>query len=135
MPKESNEIRHITELVHYEDRPERFESPLFRKIKAKYKKSNTKCYINNKYCSSGTPQAHHILEYSFANSLDWEKLDFDNIDSEKNFLPLCKHHHTDPMTGIHSCTYPVFISQKWLDEDALDDFENAIKKYLEENEK
>lgn len=73
-------------------------------------------------------ETHHWhVEWALANSLDPAKIieDFPDIgtadndhlrawlDSEGNMLVLCPTHHRHGLYGIHSITYPPWVTQRW----------------------
>jgi hypothetical protein len=132
MTKEHDQIRRLIELSHYEDHPDRKESEAFRKIKQHYHEIDAPCFIDNKYCSPGIEIHHSIIEWSAWTAIEKSKVDFHDPDTLINTMPLCKVHHTSKGYGIHSITYPIWILQKYMNEEALDDFHNAVEKMLQE---
>ena len=132
--KEHGDVRRLTEIAWYEDHEDRTESSEFRKVKKQLKGS--KCFINNGRCE-GTVEIHHnIIEYAAANGIDWDKVrkDYPNVSSVDDLdqmLPLCTKHHRKPGFGIHYVTYPIWILQKYMNEEALEDFENEVNEVLD----
>lgn len=139
--KEHDEVRTFTELSHYEAHPERKESSAFKKLKDQLHKEGAKCFINNGKCEGGIEIHHNIIEFSASEGIDWKKVqkdypNFTNVDSFMgNMLPLCQKHHREPGFGIHYVTYPIWILQKYMDKEALDDFERAVDVQLKRDEK
>lgn len=136
MPKETDIVREIVDIIHYENRDERTESSLFRKNKEWFKENGVKCFIDNGECEGQIEIHHKVIEYATANEVDWDKIEkeygFRDVDDIKNLMPICKKHHTGKGTGIHSMSYPAWILQKYYVKDSLTDFEAAIKKMKEE---
>jgi hypothetical protein len=136
--KEHNEVRHLVELCHYEAHDERKESSEFRRVKKEIKSENPKCFIDNGYCDGEIEIHHSIIEFSAQNGVDWEKVerDFpnvDHIDDKQQMLCLCRKHHRDKYFGIHELSYPVFLLQRYMNKEALEDFENAVKEQIKKD--
>lgn len=127
----------LHEVIHYEDHDKRTESAEFRKVKAELHAENVPCWINNGRCE-GTLEVHHnIIEYSASTEVDWNKVhvdypEFTDVDSKFQMKVLCRKHHRDPGFGIHKITNPAWVLQRYLTEEALDKFENAVHKMLDE---
>jgi hypothetical protein len=133
---EHDEIKQLSELAHYEAHPERTESKLFKQVKEHMHKENIPCFINNKYCEGDVEIHHNIIEYSAASAVDWDKVkqdhpEFTDVDQRYQMIALCSKHHRGKYTGIHNVTYPIWILQKYMNEEALEDFENAVKQQLQ----
>lgn len=133
--KEHNTYRTIHVLAHYEAHPERSESREFSQIKKKFKEEGRKCFINNGYCEGNLEVHHSIIELSAAEGVDWDlvKQDHPNIDhadDEQQMLLLCSRHHRGKYTGIHETPYNEWILQKYMNKEALEDFESAVKEQL-----
>ena len=47
-----------------------------------------------------------------------------------NMLPLCTKHHRGKFTGIHSLSYPIWISQKFLQSQYLPENQPIVKELL-----
>jgi hypothetical protein len=135
MTAEHNDIHTLIEIAHYEAHADRKESKEFRRIKEEFHKEGAKCYIDNR-CEGDIEIHHNIIEFAASESIDWEKVqkdypEFKNVDSFKgNMLPLCTKHHRMPGYGIHDITYPIWKLQKYMNEEALNDFENAVEEEL-----
>jgi hypothetical protein len=129
--KEHDDVRTLHEVTHYEDHPAREESKAFRHIRDYFHETKAKCFIDNKYCSGGLQIHHAMVEYSAGTEVDWSKLTFKDVDVMENMMPLCRHHHTEKYTGIHTISYPTWILQKYMNEEALDDFERKVKELIE----
>jgi hypothetical protein len=134
--KEHQDISKFIQIAHYEEHPERKESSAFRRLKKEFKKEGAKCFIGNSQCEGQIEIHHNIVEFAAMNNVDWEKIQkdypgFKDVDSFKgNMLPLCTKHHRTPGFGIHYITYPIWILQKYMDEEALEDFERAVDEQL-----
>jgi hypothetical protein len=94
--------------------------------------NNVQCFINNGYCKGGIEVHHSVIELSAANGVDWEKvkIDYPNIDhadDDDQMMDLCEKHHRGKYTGIHNMSYNIWILQKYMNQEALKDFENAVQ--------
>lgn len=136
-----DEIRHLVDIIHYDDHPDRVESAEFRKNKKelheKIKNGEIEpCHINNGYCEGQTEIHHFYVEYSAGTEVDWDSVkkdvDIDNPDDALNLIPLCHKHHMGVGTGIHMVSYPAWKLQKYLNKKNLALFEAAIKHLIEE---
>lgn len=130
-----NDVRRLVELAHYEDHDKRTESSAFRHIKAQLHKEHAQCYIGNKYCEGNIEIHHKVIEWSAATEVDFEKVmkDFPTIndpDTMENMMPLCAKHHRGKFHGIHVMTYPIWVLQRYMTEEALDKFEAAIQEEI-----
>lgn len=126
-----DDVRHLLEVIHYEDHPAREESPEFAAIKREFHEAHAGCWINNGYCDGGIEIHHAIVEYSASTEVDWAKVridhpGFDHVDQKVQMLPLCEKHHRGVGTGIHAITYPAWQLQKYLNPHALALFEAAV---------
>lgn len=125
-----DDIRHLIDIIHYEDHPAREESEEFVKLRREFHESGAKCFINNGYCEGHIEIHHNEIEYSASTEVDWhrimEELGFDHVDSKKQMLPLCHKHHMGVATGIHMVTAPAWKLQKYLKPEALAKFEAAV---------
>jgi hypothetical protein len=134
--EEHNEIRHLVELNHYEAHEERKESSEFRRVKKEIVSKNPKCFIDNGYCEGDIEIHHSIIEFSAHKGVDWDRVkadfpNFDHIDDKDQMMPLCRKHHRDKYTGIHQVTYPIWILQKYMNKEALEDFERVVKEQIQ----
>jgi hypothetical protein len=84
-------------------------------------------------CAGATAlEAHHaIAEFAGLAETDWRKVaaDFPQADlhsdedflrfaqSEGGLMILCDKHHRSPGTGIHSVTYPVWLLDRYAEDD------------------
>lgn len=131
-----DEIRHLIELEHYDDHPQREESAEFVRIRKNFHDSGAKCYINNGYCEGHIEIHHNEIEYSASSEVEWDRimkdLGFDHVDSEKQMLPLCYKHHQGTGTGIHKISVPIWKLQKYLNPKNLALFEAAISHLKEQ---
>jgi hypothetical protein len=133
--KEHDEVIHAVYVEHYEDHEKRSETELFRKTKKHMHDNHVQCYINNGRCEGRVEIHHNIIEWSAATAVDWEKVKadfptFTDVDMEVQMLGLCEKHHRHKGFGIHTTPYPIFILQRYMTEEALEDFENAVKEAL-----
>jgi len=118
----------IKEVVEIPDHDERHASSEFiRNRKKLIHEMGERCFI----CGSDEKlEAHHLLEWCFANDFDFNKvkdilLKFDmyglsekmkdveisSVDDIRNLLILCKHHHIEKNNGVHALTFPVWLAQ------------------------
>lgn len=130
---EHNQVRTLKELAHYEAHPERRESDEFRRIKEQLKREHRSCFIDNGYCEGQLEVHHAIVELSAAEGVDWQRVkkDYPNIDHADDIdqmMVLCAKHHRGRYTGVHNITYNIWLLQRYMTAEALEDFENAIKK-------
>jgi hypothetical protein len=135
MTAEHNDIRTLVELAHYEAHPDRTDSNEFKEIKRKHHTEHRQCFINNGYCKGNLEVHHSVIELSAANGVDWEKvkLDYPNIDhadDDDQMMDLCEKHHRGKFTGIHNMSYNIWILQKYMNQEALKDFEDAVQEQL-----
>lgn len=133
--EEHDEIRHLEELDFYPDHQSRYESSEFRHVKEQFHKVHAKCFIDNGYCKGNIEIHHNIIEWAMNNGVDWEKVkhDFPNVDSvddKDQMMVLCSRHHRGKYTGIHTTTYPEWISQKYMNADMLAKFESKVNELL-----
>lgn len=136
MPKDTkivvahDDIRHLVDIIHYEDHPAREESAEFVAIRKHFHDIGAKCFIDNGYCEGHIEIHHNEIEYSASTEVDWEHikadLGFDHVDAEEQMLPLCHKHHMSPGTGIHMITTPAWKLQKYLKSEVLAKFEAAV---------
>ena len=135
MLEEKNQIRQLTDIIHFENREEREESSEFVKNKALFKKNGAKCFIDNHECDGAIEIHHNIIQHAAANEVDWDRVKadygFDHVDDMKNLIPICKRHHTGKGTGIHMMTYPAWILQKYYKPEPLSNFEAIVKELKE----
>jgi hypothetical protein len=139
MTAEHNDIRTLVEIAHYEAHPDRKDSKEFTQIKRKHKAEQRKCYINNGFCEGGIEVHHSIIELSAAYGVDWEKVkvdypNLDHADDDDQMMDLCTRHHRGKYTGIHNMSYNIWILQKYMNQEALEDFENAVQEQLKKDE-
>jgi hypothetical protein len=134
---EHDDVTHIEFVAHYEEHAPRNESSSFRAIKKKMHDEKVPCYIGNGRCEGNIEIHHNIIEWSAATEVDWEKVKtetkapfFSDPDTRINMQALCEKHHRHKGFGIHLVPYPIWILQKYMKEEALDDFETAVKKEL-----
>lgn len=126
-----DDIKRLIEISHYEEHAKREESAEFREAKKKFHEMGAKCWIDNKHCCAGIEIHHNIVEYSASSEIDWERFhadhpDIKDVDSFEQMLPLCEVHHRGKFHGIHSITYPIWVLQKYMTDEALDKFQKAI---------
>jgi hypothetical protein len=132
---EHDEVIHTTYVEHYEAHEKREETPLFKKTKKDMHNDGVKCWIDNGRCE-GTVEIHHnIIEWSAATEIDWEIVRqiypwFKDVDQREQMLGLCAKHHRHKGYGIHLVPYPIWVLQKFMNEEALDDFERAVQEKL-----
>lgn len=127
---EHNETIHEEYIEHYEAHPKRVETSLFRKTKKHMHDNHVGCWVNNGRCDGGIQIHHNIIEYSAANEVDWKKVqadfpDFTDVDQEVQMMGLCEKHHVWEGFGKHHVPEPIHKLQRYMTEDALDDFEKA----------
>lgn len=144
-----DEIRHLVDIIHYDEHPPRTESALFRKNKKELHDAINEgkipaCFINNGCCSGQTEIHHYLVEYAAGTEVDWAQvnsvyqsfgqanLSISTPDEMANLLPLCHKHHMGVGTGIHMVSFPAWILQKFLNEENLALFEAAITHLKEE---
>jgi hypothetical protein len=133
---EHDEVIHITFVEHYEAHDKREESKQFRATKKAMHKEGLGCYIGNGRCKGNIEIHHNIIEWSASTEIDMAKVlaahpNFDGVDGRYQMLPLCaKHHRGAGGYGIHGTPYPIWILQKYMTEEALDDFERAVEAEL-----
>lgn len=136
-----DEIRHLLDIIHYDDHPKRVETALFRHNKEQLhelikKGEKAPCMIHNGYCEGQVEIHHFYVEYSAGTAVDWERVHQDvminNPDEMPNLYPVCHKHHMGVGTGIHMVSYPAWIMQKYLNEKNLALFEAAVKHLKEE---
>lgn len=133
--KEHDEIITLKFVEHYEDHEQRSESAEFRKVKRKLHEEKVPCWIGNGKCE-GNLEVHHLfVEWSAATEIDLEKVkkehpNFTGVDCRENMMVLCEKHHRHKGYGIHTTPYPIWELQKYMNDEALEDFENAVKKEL-----
>jgi hypothetical protein len=48
-------------------------------------------------------------------------------------MDLCTRHHRGKYTGIHNMSYNIWILQKYMNQEALEDFENAVQEQLKKD--
>jgi hypothetical protein len=133
----SHEVkRTLKEDIIYPDHESRTTSELFLKSKERLKEDgHDECFICG---SKENIETHHFgCEYSLANNCDFEKLKklllifdiygysgllkdipIENVDDIRNMMNLCRHHHIETETGIHECSFPIFISQ-FIEKDGI----------------
>jgi hypothetical protein len=130
--QEHDEVIHSAYVEHYEAHPQRTESPSFRAIKKKMHEEKEPCFIGNSKCEGHIEIHHSTIEWSAATEVDWEKVkktfnpSFNDPDTRLNMMALCEKHHRHKGFGIHTTPYPIWILQKYMTEEALEDFENAV---------
>lgn len=133
--EETDQVREIIDVIHFEARNEREESPLFKKNKRLFKKNKAKCIIDNSECEGHIEIHHSIIQHGAANAVDWDRVEADygfrDIDDIKNLVPICKKHHTGKATGIHMMSYPAWILQRYYLPEPLSNFEAAVKEAIE----
>jgi hypothetical protein len=132
---EHDQVIHSVYVEHYEQHEKRTESSEFRHVKEQLHKAKTPCWINNGKCEGHLEVHHFVVEWSQATEVDWEKVkedvpNLDNPDKMENMMVLCEKHHRHKGFGIHTTPYPIWRSQKYMTEEALDDFERAVKEQL-----
>lgn len=137
-----DEIRHLIDVIHYDDHPARVESSLFRHNKQELHRQIDigeipACFINNGHCEGQTEIHHWLVEYSAGNEVEWNIIqlmlknygiitNIANPDEKINLVPLCHKHHMGTGTGIHMITFPAWILQKFLNQKNIALFEAAI---------
>jgi hypothetical protein len=131
-----DEVRHLLDLIHYDDHPKRVESAMFRHNKEllhKMIKEGKKepCFIHNGFCEGQTEIHHYFVEYSAGTAVDWNLVQslalINDPDEMPNLIPLCHKHHMGVGTGIHMVSFPAWIMQKFLNQKNIVLFETAIK--------
>jgi len=132
---EHNEVIHTTYLAHYEEHEKRTESPLFKLTKKHMHEEHVGCWIDNGKCEGNIEIHHNIIEWSAATEVNWKKIQLDypwfsNVDQEGQMRGLCEKHHRHKGFGIHTTPYPIWILQKYMTTEALEDFEKAVKEEL-----
>jgi hypothetical protein len=133
MTREHDDLITLKVLRHYEDHPNRENSPEFERIKRDLHERDVPCFINNGRCEGNLEIHHSIIEYSAQNNVDWAKVkidypSFDHVDDKDQMMVLCEKHHRYPYFGVHTTDYPTWILQKYMNEEALEDFERAVEK-------
>jgi hypothetical protein len=125
-----DDIRHLIDIIHYDDHPSRTESPEFIAIRKAFHDAGAKCLIDNGYCEGHIEIHHGEIEYSTSTEIDWERvmkdLGFDHVDDNKQMQPLCHKHHMGVGTGKHMITDPAWKLQKYLKPAQLALFEAAV---------
>lgn len=134
-----NDIRRLIEVAHYEDHFKRTESAEFRHVKEQMHKEGIGCWIGNGRCEGHLEVHHNIVEYSAESEIDPDKVKaehpkFTDVDCRENMIILCEKHHRSRF-GIHNMTFPIWVLQKYMKPDALEHFENAVKKEIEAEKK
>jgi len=134
---EHDEVIHEVFVEHYEAHEKRTESASFRAIKKKMHEEHEPCWIGNGKCEGHIEIHHAIIEWSADTETDWEKVKeyykapfFGDPDTRLNMMALCEKHHRHKGFGIHTTPYPIWILQKFMKADALEDFEKAVKEKL-----
>lgn len=132
-----DEIRHLLEVDHYEVHAHRTESEEFKKVKKGMHDEGLTCFINNGKCDGQLEIHHGIIEYSAASEVDWNKVNqdypnFKDVDGRYQMVPLCEKHHRRPGFGVHYLTEPIWRLQKYMNPEALEKWEKATLKALEE---
>jgi hypothetical protein len=125
-----DEIRHLIDIIHYDDHPARTESSEFIAIRKAFHDAGAKCFIDNGYCEGHIEIHHGEIEYSTSTEIDWDRvmkdLGFNHVDDVKQMLPLCHKHHMSAGTGRHMITDPAWKLQKYLKPKQLALFEAAV---------
>ncbi|HLO11500.1 MAG TPA: hypothetical protein VK190_04525 [Pseudoneobacillus sp.] len=126
------DVRTLTQVAYYWDHIERSDSPEFRKVKQHFKDIGAKCFINNGKCEGSIEIHHSLIEFAASEGIDWEKVkkDFPNIDHVDDLdqmMPLCRKHHREQGFGIHNMEYGIWILQKYMKPEVLEEFEKAVK--------
>lgn len=138
-----DEIRHLIDIIHYDDHPDRVESTEFRHNKEEFHAliqagKIPACFINNGYCEGHTEIHHYLVEYSAGTEVEWVNVngvlrlidktspDLTNPDQRPNLIQLCHKHHMGVGTGIHMISFPAWIMQKFLNEKNIALFEAAV---------
>jgi len=133
--KAHDSIRHLIDITHYDDHPDRVETAEFaankKKLHAKIAAGELNpCFINNGYCHGGTEIHHRFVEYSAGDEVDYNLVHKDSLinnpDDEDNLEPICKRHHVGSATGTHSMSRSSWILQKYLKPASLALFEAAV---------
>jgi hypothetical protein len=131
-----DEIRHLVDIIHYADHPDRIETAAFRTAKEDFHrriaaKEIAPCFIDNGFCDGHTEIHHMYVEYSAGTAVDWALVQaivpITDPDMMPNFQPLCHKHHMGAATGIHMVTYPAWLLQKFLNKANIILFEAAVK--------
>lgn len=129
--KAHDDIRHLVDIIHYDDHPARIESAEFIAIRKAFHDAGAKCFIDNGYCEGHIEIHHGEIEYSTSTEIDWERvmkdLGFDHVDDVKQMMPCCHKHHMGTGTGKHMITDPAWKLQKYLKPAQLALFEAAVK--------
>lgn len=130
-----DEIRHLVDIMHYDDHPARVETPEFHhnkeELHAKIKSGEIEaCLINNGYCEGQTEIHHFHVEYSENSAVDWilvqKDVKISNPDAMENLFPACHKHHMGTGTGIHMMSYPAYKVQRYLNAKNIALFEAAV---------
>lgn len=134
-----NDVRRLIELDHYESHEKRTESAEFRRVKEEFKKEHAQCWVNNKYCEGQLEVHHNIIEYSAITEVDMEKVRaeypfFTSPENKGGMRVLCAKHHRGKFHGVHSMTYPIWVLQKFMTDEALDNFEKAIQEEIKKEQ-
>lgn len=128
---EHDMFRTLHEVIHYPTHEQREESEEFREVKKSLHAEGVKCFIDNGRCEGALEVHHNIIEWATSNEIDWEKVEkemgFHSVDSRKQMLVLCAKHHRGKGTGIHECSFPAWILQKFLTPQGLEAFEKAVE--------
>lgn len=141
---EHDQLHVMKEVIHYPDHEQRTESSEFLHTKAALKsdKEHWKCYIDNKHCTYNHPlEVHHnIVEYAAANEINWDKVkqdypNVDDVDDVDQMRILCSRHHREPGYGIHEMSYPAWELQRYMTDEALDKFAEAVEKMIKHERK
>jgi len=133
--KAHSHIHELIEVAHYEDHEQRSESAEFRKVKQEFHKNHAKCFIDNGKCEGNVEIHHSIIEYAASSEVDWEKVikdypEFVDVDNKAQMMPLCAKHHRGKGFGIHNLTYSIWILQKYMKPEALEQFEKDVNEAL-----
>jgi hypothetical protein len=125
-----DEIRHLVDIIHYDDHPQRTESHEFIAIRKAFHDAGAKCVVDNGYCEGHIEIHHEEIEYSASTEVDWKRilqdLGFDHVDDKKQMTPICHKHHIGTGTGKHMITDPAWRLQKYLLPNPLALFEAAV---------
>jgi len=128
-----NQIRTLVEIAHYEAHPDQADQRKeFEKVKDYIHKQKRRCFIDNGRCEGQLDVHHALIELSMANGIDWGKVktDFPAIENANDYdqmMVLCDKHHKHRYFGVHNQTYNNWIAQKYMNEEALNAFEEAVK--------
>jgi hypothetical protein len=138
---EHDELIKAAFVEHYEEHEKRKESAQFRHTKKAMHDDGLKCWVGNGRCVGHVEIHHNIIEWSAETEVDLTKVkadypEWDGIDGRFQMIPLCEKHHRWKGFGKHTTPEPIWKLQRYMKEEALDDFERAVfeKLYTKEEQ-